>query len=65
MEDVLTVYEQAYDEAYPQVCLDEKLVTLDADVVDPLPVQASCPERVDYEDQRGGGRRICLSWSSV
>ena len=39
MEDVLSVYELPYDEDYPQVCLDEKLVTLHADVVEPLPVQ--------------------------
>jgi hypothetical protein len=54
MEDVLTVYEQPYDEEYPQVCLDEKLVTLHADVVEPLPAQPGRPERVDYEYERVG-----------
>lgn len=54
MEDVLTVYEQPYDEAYPQVCLDEKLVTLHGDVVDPLPVKPGYPQRVDYEYERVG-----------
>lgn len=54
MEDVLTVYEQPYDEDYPQVCLDEKLVTLHGDVVDPLPVEPGYPERVDYEYERIG-----------
>lgn len=54
MEDVLTVYEQPYDPAYPQVCLDEKLVTLHGDVVQPLPVQPGYPERVDYEYERIG-----------
>ena len=54
MEDVLTVYEQPYDETYPQVCLDEKLVTLHADVVEALPVQPGHPERVDYEYERVG-----------
>jgi hypothetical protein len=54
MEDVLTVYEQPYDPDYPQVCLDEKLVTLHGDVVDPLPVQPGHPERVDYEYERIG-----------
>jgi hypothetical protein len=54
MEDVLTVYEQPYDPDYPQVCLDEKLVTLHGDVVDPLPVQPGYPERVDYEYERVG-----------
>jgi hypothetical protein len=54
MEDVLSTYELPYDGDYPQVCLDEKLVTLHADVVDPLPVQPGCPERVDYEYERVG-----------
>jgi hypothetical protein len=54
MEDVLTTYELAYDADYPQVCLDEKLVTLHADVVEPLPVQPGQPERVDYEYERVG-----------
>ncbi len=54
MEDVLSVYELPYDEDYPQVCLDEKLVTLHADVVEPLPVHPGYPERVDYEYERLG-----------
>ena len=54
MEDVLTTYERPYDAEYPQVCLDEKLVTLHADVVEPLPVQPGRPERVDYEYERVG-----------
>ena len=54
MEDVLTLYEQPYDAAYPQVCLDEKLVTLHGDVADPLPVKPGYPERVDYEYERVG-----------
>lgn len=54
MEDVLTVYEQPYDEDYPQVCLDEKLVTLHGDVVAPLPVRPGYPQRVDYEYERIG-----------
>jgi hypothetical protein len=54
MEDVLTTYELPYDAAYPQVCLDEKLVTLHADVVEPLPAQPGHPERVDYEYERIG-----------
>jgi hypothetical protein len=54
MEDVLTVYEQPYDADYPQVCLDEKLVTLHGDVVEPLPVQPGRPQRIDYEYKRIG-----------
>lgn len=54
MEDVLTTYALPYDADYPQVCLDEKLVTLHADVVQPLPVQPGRPERIDYEYARVG-----------
>lgn len=54
MEDVLTVYELPYDADYPQVCLDEKLVTLHGDVVEALAVQPGYPERVDYEYTRVG-----------
>lgn len=54
MEDVLTTYELPYDADYPKVCLDEKLVTLHADVTDPLPVHPGQPERFDYEYERVG-----------
>jgi DDE superfamily endonuclease len=54
MEDVLTTYALPYDADYPQVCLDEKLVMLHADVVEPLPVQPGQPERIDYEYERMG-----------
>jgi hypothetical protein len=54
MEDVLTTYDLPYDADYPQVCLDEKLVVLHADVLEPLPVQVGQPERIDYEYERVG-----------
>ena len=54
MEDVLTTYELPYDEDYPQVCFDEKLVVLHADVVASCPVQPGQPQRVDYEYERIG-----------
>lgn len=54
MEDVLTVYEHPYDADYPQVCLDQKLVTLHGDVAEPLPVKPGYAQRVDYEYERVG-----------
>jgi hypothetical protein len=60
MEDVLTVYALPYDEDYPLVCLDEKLVTLHADVVDSLPVQPGHPARVDYEYERLGTANLLV-----
>jgi hypothetical protein len=60
MEDVLTTYELPYDADYPQVCLDEKLVTLHGDVVEPLPVRPGQPERVDYEYERIGTANLFI-----
>lgn len=54
MEDVLSIYEQPYDPHFPVICLDEKLVTLQADIVAPTPVRPGRPERFDYEYARAG-----------
>jgi hypothetical protein len=54
MEDVLDLYEEPYDPAYPTVCLDEKPVVLHTQT---RPVQAAAPdrpERRDYEYVRQG-----------
>ena len=40
MEDVLEIYERLYDAAEPVVCLDEKPVTLHADIRPPSPAIA-------------------------
>ncbi|MCX6925776.1 MAG: hypothetical protein NT154_21590 [Verrucomicrobia bacterium] len=39
MEDVLAVYETPYDPAEPVVCVDEKPVSLHADVRPPIPAK--------------------------
>jgi hypothetical protein len=54
MEDVLDLYEEDYDPAYPTVCFDEKLVAPEADVRPPEPLVPGYPERIDYEDERLG-----------
>ena len=54
MEDVLETYEKPYNPAEPVVCLDEKPVTLHADV---RPVSAAKPgreARSDNEYERAG-----------
>ncbi len=43
MENVLAVYEKPYDAAEPVVCLDEKPVSLHADV---RPPQAATPGKI-------------------
>ncbi|MGI8826704.1 MAG: IS630 family transposase [Chloroflexota bacterium] len=54
MEDVLELYAEPYDPLRPVVCLDEKSVTLHADVSPPLPVRSGTPARSDYEYVRCG-----------
>src|SRR5271165_3894637 len=54
MEDVLDLYAEPYDPQRPVVCLDEKLVTLHADVHPPVPMAPGQAERVDYEYARLG-----------
>ena len=49
MEDVLEVYTRAYDERFPQVCLDEKSKQLVGEVREPLAAGPGRPTRHDYE----------------
>ena len=58
MEDVLEVYERPYDPQQPVVCLDEKPVTLHADV---RPCSAALPgreARIDNEYERRGTANV-------
>ena len=58
MEDVLEVYERPYDSTQPVVCLDEKPVTLHADV---RPASAAVPGREarrDNEYERRGTANV-------
>ena len=52
MEDVLETYEQPYDPAEPVVCLDEKPVTLHADVRPASPAEPGREARRDNEYER-------------
>jgi hypothetical protein len=54
MEDVLETYEQSYDPQQPVVCLDEKPVTLHADVRPTSPAQPGREARRDNEYERCG-----------
>jgi hypothetical protein len=40
MEDVLDVYAQPYDPAYPVICFDERPCFLIADTITPIPTQS-------------------------
>lgn len=54
MEDVLDLYAQPYDSAFPVVCFDERPCQLIADVMTPLPLKPGQPYRLDYEYERQG-----------
>ena len=60
MEDVLEVYERPSDAAQPVMCLDEKPVTLHADVRPSSPATPGREARQDSEyDRRRHGQCIC------
>ena len=58
MEDVLETYEKPYDPAEPVVCLDEKPVTLHADVRPPSPAKPGREARRDNEYERCGTANV-------
>jgi hypothetical protein len=58
MEDVLETYERPYDAAQPVVCLDEKPVTLHADVRPASPAKPGREARQDSEYERCGTANV-------
>jgi transposase len=58
MEDVLETYEQPYDPKEPVVCLDEKPVTLHADVRPASPAAPGREARQDNEYERRGTANV-------
>jgi len=54
MEDVLELYQEAYDSAYPVVCFDESPYQLVSELRKPLPAAPNQPARIDYEYRREG-----------
>jgi transposase len=58
MEDVLGTYERPYDAAEPVVCIDEKPVTLHADVRPPKPASPGKVAHRDNEYRRCGTANV-------
>jgi hypothetical protein len=58
MEDVLATYEQPYDPQEPVVCLDEKPVTLHAEVRPASPARPGREARRDNEYERCGTANV-------
>ncbi|PYV30360.1 MAG: IS630 family transposase [Acidobacteria bacterium] len=58
MEDVLATYEKPYTPAEPVVCLDEKPVSLHADVRPPIPARPGRIAKRDNEYKRCGTANV-------
>jgi hypothetical protein len=58
MEDVLAVYEKPYNPAHPVVCLDEKPISLHADVRPPILAKPGKLAKQDNEYQRCGTANV-------
>ena len=54
MEQILQLYQQRYDAAYPVVCFDERPCQLLDQVSDPVPMQPGKPLKEDSEYKREG-----------
>lgn len=60
MEDVLALYHEPYDPAYPMVCFDETSKQLIKETRLPIPAQPGRVKRYDYEYERNGVRNLFL-----
>ena len=58
MEDVLAIYEKPYKATEPVVCLDEKPVSLHAEVRSPHPARPGKVAKRDSEYERCGGANV-------
>jgi len=54
MEQVLDVYERAYNKRRPVVCFDERPCQLLGDVLMPIPMKPGSIKKVDYHYKRNG-----------
>jgi hypothetical protein len=62
MEQVLELYQRAYDPRFPVVNMDEQHKQLIVEMQQPIPASPGCPARVDYEYVRQGS---CVIWMFV
>lgn len=60
MEDILDLYQQPFDEAFPVICMDEKPFQLLDEARTPIPMKPGKPERQDGEYIRNGTCSIFL-----
>lgn len=61
MEQVLDVYEKAYDPDHPVLCFDERPCQLIGDVLVPMPMKPGQEKREDYHYERHGTAVVLLA----
>jgi hypothetical protein len=60
MEDILDLYEEAYDPKRPVLCMDERPCQLIGDVVAPIAMKSGKVMKYDYEYERKGTCNIFI-----
>ena len=65
MEEVLDIYERAYDPRLPVICFDERPCQLIGDVVTPIPMKPGRAERQDYHYRRNGTCCIMIAFEPL
>jgi DDE superfamily endonuclease len=65
MEEVLSVYTQAYDAERPVICLDESSKQLIEEVRHPIPIESGQPERFDTEYKRNGVVNLFIAFEPL
>ena len=60
MENILEIYKQPYDEAYPVVCMDESSKQHLRETREKLPMEPGKPERYDTEYERNGTSNLFI-----
>jgi len=65
MEAVLDVYQGAYDEKRPLICMDEASRQVLSDVTPPLPMKPGAPKRIDDKYERQEVRSLLMFYDPV
>ncbi len=65
MENVLSLYNLAYDPQHPVVCFDELPVQLLGEIVAPVSIKKDQPQRIDYEYKRAGTAVLLVSFEPL
>jgi hypothetical protein len=65
MEAVLDVYQEAFDEQRPLICMDEASRQVLEDVTPPLPMKPGTPERIDDKYERHEVRALLMFYNPV